>query len=131
MEENDVATMQQVLSNRKKVRSKKKRRYWTRPWLLKRPMLGQYDRLVSELRNEDVEAFRKFVRVESKMFGELLAPFMHSWRKRTVNVAERRQTYDDRSNISMKRTDSVHNIGRVVVITSRDSSRNRSYCSRS
>jgi len=64
----------QHLSNQKKIRAKK-RRYWTRPWLLRIPVLGPYECLMSELRNEDVAAFRSFVRVEQAMFRDLLAPF--------------------------------------------------------
>ena len=52
VEENDVAITQQ-LSNRKNITARK-RRYWVRPWLLRRPVLGQYESLMSELSNEDV-----------------------------------------------------------------------------
>ena len=48
------------------------RRYWVRPLLEGRPLLGQYERLMAELREEDVSTFRKFVRMDQEMFRELL-----------------------------------------------------------
>ena len=42
------------------------------PGYTRRPGLGQYERLMSELRDEDIPAFRNFVRMESAMFQELL-----------------------------------------------------------
>jgi len=70
VEENDVAITQQ-LSNRKNITARK-RRYWFRPLLLRRPVLGQCESLMSELSNEDVQAYKNFVRVEPAMFHELL-----------------------------------------------------------
>lgn len=43
-----------------------------RPWLQRRPLLGQYEHLMHELREEDVPGFRNFLRVEPAMFHELL-----------------------------------------------------------
>ena len=48
------------------------RRYWVKPLLEGRPLLGQYERLMAELREEDVYIFRKFVRMDPEMFRELL-----------------------------------------------------------
>jgi len=45
VEENDVTIMQQ-LSNRENITATK-RIYWVRPWLLRRPVLGQCERLMS------------------------------------------------------------------------------------
>ena len=45
----------------------------TWPWLLRRPILGQYERLMKELNDEDVPAFKNFVKVEPAMFRETLA----------------------------------------------------------
>ena len=68
--DNDVAkaVMLATQLNRRQGR-RRMRRYWVRPWLERRPLLGQYERLMAELlRVEDVSAFRKFVRMDSKMF---------------------------------------------------------------
>ena len=50
----------------------KKRRYWTRPWLMRRPYYGHYEKLMVELATEDQEGFRNFVRIDSELFHELL-----------------------------------------------------------
>ena len=57
---------------KKKKRKAKKKSYWTRPWLLRRPMYGQYEKLMKELENEDVASFKNFMRVDPALFSELL-----------------------------------------------------------
>ena len=51
---------------------RRRRAVWVRPWLQRRNLLGQYERLMSEIRDEDLPAFKNFVRVEPGMFHELL-----------------------------------------------------------
>ena len=53
-------------------RQRKRRTCWTRPWLLRRPLYGQYEKLLQEMRQEDVGSFRNFLRVEPGLFQELL-----------------------------------------------------------
>ena len=53
-------------------RRKKKRRVWVRPWLIRRPDLSQYERLMRELELEDAAAFKNFVRMDPPMFWELV-----------------------------------------------------------
>ena len=48
------------------------RRYWVRSWLERQPLLGQYERPLAELREDDVSAFRNFVKMDPEMFRELL-----------------------------------------------------------
>lgn len=50
----------------------KQRRWWTRDWLLRRPIHGQYEALMAELCAENPAAYRNFVRLEPRMFQELL-----------------------------------------------------------
>lgn len=50
----------------------KPRSVWTRPWLLRRPELGAYDTLISELRAEDESSFLNFLRVSPEIFDDLL-----------------------------------------------------------
>ena len=44
-----------------------------RPWLLRRPQMGQYERLMNELLMEDGTHYKNFVRMQPAMFQELLA----------------------------------------------------------
>jgi len=53
-------------------RRRRRRQYWTRPWLLRRPDLGQYERLMNELQVEDQASFRNFLRVDPALFNELV-----------------------------------------------------------
>ena len=71
MARNELVIAQQVQEDRRRG-GRRDRRYWTRAWLLKRPLLGQYERLMVELREEGVPAFKNFVRMESRMFQEVL-----------------------------------------------------------
>ena len=40
-----------------KKRKKQKRQYWIRPWIGKRENYGLYDKLMMELRSEDISCF--------------------------------------------------------------------------
>ena len=44
----------------------------TRDWLLLRTIYGQFEALMAELRLENQEEFKNFVRVNVQMFQELL-----------------------------------------------------------
>jgi len=43
-----------------------------RSWLRRRVFYGQYEKLVSELRQEDVRGFRNYMRISPDLFQELL-----------------------------------------------------------
>ena len=51
----------------------RRKRFWVRPWLLRRPQMGQYERLMNELLIEDGTHYKNFVRMQPAMFQELLA----------------------------------------------------------
>ena len=53
-------------------RRRRNRSIWVKPWLQRGNLLGQYERLMAELRDEDIPAFRNFPRVEPAMFNEML-----------------------------------------------------------
>jgi hypothetical protein len=53
-------------------RRRRRRTWWVRPWIGRRLELGQYSRLLEELRLEDVPAFRNFLRMEPELFVEIL-----------------------------------------------------------
>ena len=53
-------------------RPRKRRRFWVGPWLERRPLHGQYERLMMEMTQEDPASFWNFLRMEPAMFRELL-----------------------------------------------------------
>ena len=52
---------------------RKPRSVWVKPWLIRRPDLGSYDKLFHELRAEDPEGFRAFIRIDPTLFDEIAA----------------------------------------------------------
>ena len=66
----NIVVAQAVLHQRR--RRRRNRTVWVKPWLQRRDLLGQYGRLMAELRDEDILAFRNFLRVEPAMSNELL-----------------------------------------------------------
>jgi hypothetical protein len=61
----------ELRNERREERARRPRNVWVRPWLRRRPEYGQYEKLMNELRNEDVAAFQNFLRVPPEMFREL------------------------------------------------------------
>ena len=77
-----------VLIQKEEKRRKRRRTYWVRPWLIRRPLYGQFEKLMAELQVEDVASFRNFLRVSPEFFQELLekiGPTIHKantfWRQ--------------------------------------------------
>ena len=69
------------------VQKKRRRRrsVWVRPWIERRVQLGQYTRLMEELRLEDVKAFKNFLRVEPELYEELVERVSHRiWKQDTA-----------------------------------------------
>ena len=67
---------------------RRQRRWWTREWLLRRPIHGQYDAPLQELRIENPEAFTHFLRMYMACFHYLLTrvedhlnPTPSNWRQ--------------------------------------------------
>lgn len=54
-------------------KKRKKRLCWVKPWLQRRPIHGQFEALMSELRLEDPAVFTNFTRVQPDLFQEILA----------------------------------------------------------
>ena len=50
----------------------KKRSLWVRQWLQRRPQLGQYRKLLAELKKEDTKGFKNFLRMDYPTFREIL-----------------------------------------------------------
>ncbi len=53
-------------------RLRRQRRWWCRPWLLRRPAFGQFENLMMELRIEDPASFQNFVWCEPAIFQEMV-----------------------------------------------------------
>ena len=66
--------MLQVQEERARQQRRRRRTAWVRAWLggERRLSFGHYHRLMAELREEDVAAFKNFVRVEPAMFDEIV-----------------------------------------------------------
>ena len=54
-------------------RKRKRRSEWVRLWLLRRPLYGQYEKLMAELVGEDVNSFKNFMRMDPDTFHEILS----------------------------------------------------------
>ena len=53
-------------------RQRRRRTCWVKPWLQRRPLLGQYDTLMRELMREAHGDFKRFLRMSPEMFLELV-----------------------------------------------------------
>ena len=53
-------------------RRRRARRFWIKPWILRRPLYGQYENLMVELVRESRCDFQAFLCMEPHMFRELL-----------------------------------------------------------
>ncbi|XP_053390910.1 putative nuclease HARBI1 [Mercenaria mercenaria] len=61
------------LEEQEKRENRIQRRWWTRDWLLLRPIHGQYEALMAELQVEDHQVFQQFLRVDVATFYDILA----------------------------------------------------------
>ena len=49
----------------------RRRRLWTRQWLLRRPQYGQYEQLMAELKREQPTDYKNFIRMDTELFSEI------------------------------------------------------------
>ena len=61
------------LEEQERREDRRQRRWWTRDWLLRRPLHGQYEALMAELELEDPQAFQEFLRLDVATFHDILA----------------------------------------------------------
>ena len=61
-----------IICKRRKVKIRKKRSAWVKPWLKRREERGIYNTLVRELRLEEELEYKKFLRMDPPTFDELL-----------------------------------------------------------
>jgi len=45
---------------------------WTRDWIMRRTLFGQYENLLVELNRDDPKPYRNFLRVDNDLFEQLL-----------------------------------------------------------
>lgn len=65
-----------------------KRSIWTRPWLIRRKTDGAFHTLFKELKAEDSEGFKGYVRMDVPHFDELVRILSPSLRKQDTNMRE-------------------------------------------
>ena len=51
---------------------RRRRRWWVRDWILRRPLFGQFETLLRELENEHASDFKSFLRMEPALWHKLL-----------------------------------------------------------
>lgn len=51
----------------------KTRKCWTKQWIMRRPEEGFYAKLLVELRNEEPDLYKNFLRMDAQQFDHLLA----------------------------------------------------------
>ncbi len=70
--QDDLHLNQVAVAARRRRRRRRNRVVCVRNWLQRQPFYGQYEKLMVELRDEDVACFSNFMRMDPAMFQELL-----------------------------------------------------------
>ena len=68
--------------------STRNRTVWVRNWLAERREKGEYDLLLNQLRLEDVESFRRYLRMNTDTFQELMRLVGPKITKKRTNMRE-------------------------------------------
>ena len=63
-----IAITIRMRRRRRQRRIARRRTVWVKPWLLRRPLFGQYEHLLQELHREDERGYRNFLRVPPRLF---------------------------------------------------------------
>ncbi|XP_053372723.1 uncharacterized protein LOC123561515 [Mercenaria mercenaria] len=69
----NIAVAALVAEEEIEARQRRQRRWWVKPWIQRRPLYGQYETLMQELRLEHHGDFKAYLRMEPDMFQELCA----------------------------------------------------------
>ena len=59
-------------NRRRQRRGRGRKTCWVKPWLLRRPIFGQYEHLLQELNREDIRGFKNFLRIPPELFHEMV-----------------------------------------------------------
>ena len=80
--------MLRIIKKRRQKKTIKDKRWWVRPWILRRDELGEYARLLRELERDDRESFKAYMRMTPEEFmaicdrvGPRLKKQDTNWRK--------------------------------------------------
>ena len=80
------------VENDERKKTRKRRKVWVKPWLQKRKSHGFYSQLLNELRLEDFEMYKNYLRMKPQNFHEILhfvrykiSPLIYEslWRQRS------------------------------------------------
>lgn len=69
-----------------KMRRRKKRSVWVKDWIKRRAQLGAYNQLLSELKNEDPECYKNFLRMKHDDFQYLCDKISPAIKKQDTNM---------------------------------------------
>jgi hypothetical protein len=72
LEEEDREAVALVMARNRLEQRKRHRRFWVKPWLQRRPTLGQYETLFQELDRESEGDYMSFIRMDRNFFAEVL-----------------------------------------------------------
>ncbi|KAL5005441.1 hypothetical protein ScPMuIL_018897 [Solemya velum] len=67
-----LAALLEEVDRERHMAQRRRRRWWVREWILRRPLFGQYETLMRELENEHASDFKSYLRVEPALWQELL-----------------------------------------------------------
>ena len=74
-----------IISKRTKKRKQRRHRsIWVKPWLSRRSELGVYNTLLQELRFEEINDYKKFLRISPENFDEILCLLEADIQKQTT-----------------------------------------------
>ena len=77
-----------ISKKRKRIRKKRLRSIWVKPWLGRRNDLGVDNTLLREFRLEDSDEYKKFLRMSPENFDELLGLVELDIQKKTPRCAK-------------------------------------------
>ena len=72
--------------NPPEVRRRAVRRVWTREWLLRRELYGDFENLLAELHREDAQGFKSFIRITPELFQEMVEKITPIVKKETTKL---------------------------------------------
>lgn len=67
-----LAALLEEVDRERHMTQRRRRRWWVRDWILRRPLFGQYETLMRELENEHASDFKSYLRVDPALWQELL-----------------------------------------------------------
>ena len=70
-ERHDVILMA-LVQQRQRENARRYRRWWVKPWIMRRRLFGQYHTLFRELERECHGDYMSYIRIDPNMFAELL-----------------------------------------------------------